>query len=218
MELHRRFDYAALNADVDEKTIVKLCQEALKFDFFAVCVNPAWVQTAHRLIQGSNTRIVSTAGFPLGANRSDIKAAEAARAVKDGASEIDMVANIGWIKSGEFKKAENEIAEVRKSIPFNIILKVIIEASLLNTSQQIEATKAVIFGGAQFVKTGTGFSGDATIEQVTTLQSAAKGKVEVKASGGIRTLKQCREFLLAGASRLGSSSCVQIIEELKRAN
>jgi deoxyribose-phosphate aldolase len=160
---------------------------------------------------------VSTVGFPLGANRTDIKVAEASKAVTDGAMEIDMVANIGWIKSNRLAEVESEILEVRKSIPFNVILKVIIEAPLLSVIQQEEAVKAVINGGAQFVKTGTGFSGDATIEQVENLFLAAGGKIEVKASGGIRTLEQCRKLLESGASRLGSSSCVQIMNELKQA-
>ncbi len=213
--LNRRLDHSSLKPDVDEKLVLRLFDEAIKYDFFAVCVNPIWVKTAKEKLSGANTKVVSTAGFPLGANRSDIKSAEAAKAVKDGASEIDMVAHIGWIKSGDLKKVENEIAEVRKSIPYNVILKVIIEASLLTTSEQIEATKAVISGGAQFVKTGTGFFGDATVEQVQTLCKSAGGKIEIKASGGIRTVEQCRNLIRAGASRLGTSSGVKIMEELK---
>lgn len=213
--LNQIFDYAALKPDVDEKGIIKLCEEARQFDFFAVCVNPAWVKTVRPLLLGSSTRIVATAGFPLGANRTDIKATEASKAVQDGAVEIDMVANIGWIKSGNYKAVEKEIAEVRKSIPFNVIQKVIIEASLLSPSEMTEATKAVIAGGAQFVKTGTGFFGEATVGQVKTLYETAGGKMEVKASGGIKTVEQCLILIEAGATRLGSSACVQIIKELR---
>jgi len=215
-ELNRRFDHAALKADIDEKGIIKLCEEARQFDFFAVAVNPVWVKIAFQQLQGTDTKVVSTAGFPLGANRTDIKTAEAAKAVGDGASEIDMVANIGWIKSGEFSKVTQEISEIRKSIPFNVFLKVIIEASLLSLQEQINSTKSVINGGAQFVKTGTGFSGDVTVKQVGTLFKAANGQIEVKASGGIRTLGQCRKLLEAGASRLGSSSTIQIMHELQQ--
>ena len=214
-DLNRRFDHAALKSDVDEKAVLKLCEEAVEYDFFAVCVNPVWVKIAAEKLNGTNTKVVSTAGFPLGANRTDIKAVEAAKSVKDGASEIDMVTNIGWIKSGDFEKVEKEIAEVRKSIPFNVLLKVIIEASLLTQLELNEATKAVIAGGAQFVKTGTGFFGDATVEQVQTLLKAAGGKIEVKASGGIKTLEKCQKLLSAGAVRLGTSSSVQIMREFK---
>ncbi len=214
--LNRRFDHAALKSDVDEKCINQLCEEAQQYDFFAVAVNPVWVKIAFQQLHGTTTKVVSTAGFPLGANRTDIKTAEAAKAVQDGGSEIDMVANIGWVKSADFKAVEREIAEIRKSIPFNVVLKVIIEVSLLTGQEQINSAKAVIDGGAQFVKTGTGFSGDVTVEQVEALFKAAGGKIEVKASGGIRSLEQCRKLLEAGASRLGSSSSVQIMEELKR--
>ncbi len=214
-DLNRRFDHAALKSDADEKTVLKLCAEAIKYNFFAVALNPAWVRIALEKLAGTNTKVVSTAGFPLGANRTDIKAAEAAKAVSDGASEIDMVANIGWIKSGDFRAVEKEIADVRKSIPFNVVLKVIIEASLLTAPEQINSTQAVISGGAQFVKTGTGFSGDVSLEQVKTLFKAAAGQIEVKASGGIRKLSQCQELIKAGATRLGSSSCVQIMREFQ---
>ena len=216
--LNRLFDHAALKSDVDEKAVLKICEEAIQYDFFAVCVNPVWVEIASGNLANKNTKIVSTAGFPLGANRTNIKVSEATKAVKDGAVEIDMVANIGWIKSGDFRAVEMEISEVRKSIPFNVVLKVIIEASLLTSYEQIEATKAVVAGGAQFVKTGTGFFGDVTVEQVKTLFEAAGGKIEVKASGGIRTVEQCRKLLEAGATRLGTSSSVQIMKELKTAN
>ncbi len=217
-DLNCRFDHAALKPDVDEKGLIKLCDEARQYDLFAVCVNPVWVKTVRGLLLGSSIRIAATAGFPLGANRTDIKATEAAKAVQDGASEIDMVANIGRIKSGDFKAVEREITEVRKSIPFNVLLKVIIEAPLLTRLEQIEATKAVIAGGAQFVKTGTGFFGDATVEQIKTLYEEAQRKIEIKAAGGIKTVEQCLRFIETGATRLGSSSCVRIMQELRRSD
>lgn len=214
-DLHRQFDHSALKADTDDKTVRKLCDDALKYNFFGICVNPIWVKLAAEILRGSDTHVVSTVGFPLGANRSDIKLSEASKAVTDGASEIDIAANFGWIKSKEFKRVENEISEVRKSIPFNVVLKAIIEAPLLDSKQQAEATKAVVNGGAQFVKTGTGFSGEVSIEQVQMLFKASNQRIQVKAAGGIRTLEQCRKLLGAGASRLGSSACVQIMKELK---
>ena len=214
--LNIHFDHAVLKPDVTEQAITKLCNEAIEHKFFAVAVNPVWVRTAAELVQGTNVKVVSTVAFPLGANRTDIKTDEAARAVSDGADEIDMVANLGWLKSGDFTKVEQEIKEIRKSVPFNVLLKVIIECSLLNKPEQISAAKAVINGGAQFVKTSTGFSGGVTLDQVKILFEAVSGQIEVKASGGIKTARQCQDLIECGASRLGSSSSVAIVQELQQ--
>lgn len=212
--LNRRFDHAALRPEVDEAAIRKLCDEAREYGFYSVAVNPVWVGTAADALRGRDVKILTVSGFPLGASRSDVKLIEAAKGVSDGAHEIDMVANIGWLAASRFYPAEEEIAEMRKALPHNVILKVIIEAGCLTEMQQIEATKAVINGGAQFVKTCTGFFGSATVQQVRTLHKAAGGHIEVKASGAIRTLEQCRQLLEAGATRLGSSSSVAIMQEL----
>ncbi len=213
--LHRRFDHAALKPEVDEKAIRTLCEEARAYEFYSVAVNPIWVPLAKKALQGSGVKVLTVSGFPLGAARSDIKVAEAVKGVEDGADEIDMVANIGWLVSGRYVEVEREIAAVRGALPSSVVLKVIIEAGKLTEAQQIDATKAVINGGAQFVKTCTGFFGGATVEQVVTLFCAAEGKVAVKASGGIRTLEQCRALLGAGAVRLGSSASVDIMKELR---
>ena len=212
-KLNNYFDHALLKPDADQQAIAKLCNEAIEYKFFAVAVNPFWVSAAAEIVQGTNVKVVSTVGFPLGANRTDIKTDEAARAVSDGADEIDMVANIGWLKSGDFAKVEQEIKDVRKSVPFNVLLKVIIECSLLTKPEQISAAKAVVNGGAQFVKTSTGFFGGVTLEQVKILFEAVSGQIEVKASGGIKTARQCRQLIECGASRLGSSSSVAIVQE-----
>ena len=212
--LNRRFDHAALLPDVTERDIIRLCAEAQEYHFCCVAANPVWAKLAHDELVGTDVAVLTVSGFPLGASMTNIKIAEAVQGVSDGAAEIDMVANIGWLVSGEFEKAEHEIAEIRESIPDNVILKVIIEAGKLTPSQQTDATLAVINGGAQFVKTCTGFFGGATVDQVRTLHAAANGRIEVKASGGIRTLNQCRELIEAGATRLGSSSSVSILREL----
>jgi len=213
-DLHLRFDHAALQPEVSEPDVRRLCEEALQYRFFAVAVNPVWVRTAADVLRGSPVKILSVAGFPLSAARTDVKLYEAVRGVKDGAHEIDMVANIGWLVSGRYEEVEAEIDEIRRNLPYNVVLKVIIEAGKLTPEQQVEATKCVVNGGAQFVKTCTGFFGGANVEQVATLFQAADGRIEVKASGGIRTLEQCRDLLAAGATRLGSSSSVAIMEEL----
>lgn len=212
-ELNKRFDHAALRPETTEKDIIRLCSEAVEYKLFAIAVNPVWVPIAKDILLGSGVRIVSVAGFPLGANRTESKIVEAVRCANDGAHEIDMVANIGWLISGEPGRAREEISSVRKKLPYNVLLKVIVEAGLLTPPQQIDAVRAVINGGAQFVKTSTGFFGNTTREQIETLSAAAGGQVEVKASGGIRTMEQCRVMLEAGATRLGSSASVSIMRE-----
>ncbi len=215
-DLHRRFDHAALKPEVTERDIISLCREAAKHQFFSVAINPVWVRTAVAELSGSIVKVLSVSGFPLGAARTDIKVAEAVKGVSDGATEIDMVANIGWIVSGEFTNVSSEIENIRTNLPYNVVLKVIIEAGKLTPEQQAEATRCVIDGGAQFVKTSTGFFGGATVEQVALLVEAAAGQIEVKASGGIRTLSQCRALLEAGATRLGSSASAAILAELRQ--
>lgn len=214
-DLNRRFDHSLLSPEVDESSIINLCHEAVDYDFYSVAVNPVWVRMAADELAGTNVRVLSVAGFPLSAARPDVKAFEATRGVADGASEIDMVANIGWLSADRYGDVEEEIRLVREALPYNVVLKVIIEAGKLLPQQQREATKSVINGGAQFVKTCTGFFGGVTVEQVGTLVEAARGQIEVKASGGIKTLRQCRDLLKAGATRLGSSSSASIMEELK---
>jgi len=213
--LNLRFEHTALKPETTAKDIEKLCQEALRWRFYGVVVNPVWVRQCQESLRNSKIKIISVCGFPLGANRTDVKTMEAVKAVNDGANEIDMVANIGWLVADAFTKAEKEIAEIRKSLPYNIILKVIIEANKLNKEQQENATRSGINGGAQFVKTGTGFFGRVTLEQVKTLYHTTQGQIEVKAAGGIKELKQARGLIEAGASRLGCSSSTQIMEQLK---
>lgn len=214
-DLNRRFDHAALKPEVTEVDIVRLCKEAREYELFAVCVNPVWVARCREELALSSVRIVSVAGFPLGANRTDVKVDEAVRAVADGAHEIDMVANIGSILDGRMTEVAREIRAVRDALAFNVVLKVIIEAGLLSRVQMEAATRAVIDGGAQFVKTSTGFFGGATVEQVRNLARAAEGKVAVKASGGIRTAADCLAMIEAGAERLGSSSSVAIMRGIR---
>ncbi len=212
--LNQRFDHATLHSEVDDKAIEIICQEAIEHKFFSIAINPVWTKKAAELTQGTDVKILSVSGFPLGASRTDIKVVEAVKGVNDGAHEIDMVANIGWLASDQFSKAEEEIKIIRENLPYNVILKVIIEAGKLSEAQQIEASKCVVNGGAQFVKTCTGFFGGATVDQVATLYKAVENQIEVKASGGIRTLEQCHALLEAGATRLGSSSSVSILKEL----
>lgn len=213
-ELNLRIDHAALQPQTSEAAIRQACGEAVEHRFHGVAINPVWVDTAAGQLAGTGIKVVAVAGFPLGANRTDIKVAEAVASVNDGALEIDMVANIGWLCSGRFLDAETEIRQVRRNLPPEVVLKVIIEANTLTPDQQVAATKAVINAGAQYVKTGTGFFGPATIEQVSVLFQTSSGLIAVKASGGIRTLGDCRKMLAAGATRLGTSHSVAILREV----
>jgi deoxyribose-phosphate aldolase len=211
--LNKYFDYAALHPEVAQADIEKLCAEAVTFDFFAVCVNPVWVETAVKSLSGSDVKVASVAGFPLGASQTSVKVIEAAEAAQLGAHEIDMVANIGWLCSNRYVEAEAEIRKVRRNLPDGVLLKVIIECGKLSPIQQHEATRTVINAGAQMVKTGTGFFGGADPELVKRLVASAAGQIGVKASGGIKTLEQCHQLIEAGAVRLGSSSCPAIMRE-----
>jgi len=214
--LNRYFDHSLLNPETDLAGIIRLCQEAKEYNFFGIAINPYWVTSAKRELSGSDVRIISVSGFPLSANTTDIKVAEAVRGVQDGADEIDMVANIGLLASGELKKVEEEIYQVRKNLPEDIILKVIIEAPKITPEVQVEAVKAIINAGAEYVKTATGFFGGATVDVVKRLREAAAGKIKIKASGGIRTLADTKALIAAGADRIGSSTSVEIMKENRK--
>lgn len=213
-ELARFFEHTLLRPDATEAAIRQVCREAADCGCHAVVVNPARVAIAVEELSGSPIKVVTVAGFPLGACRSETKIVEAIRGAIDGASEIDMVAAIGWLVDGEWQRAEDEIAQVRRTLPREVVLKVIVEAPLLTPQQQADATRVVINAGAQFVKSGTGFFGPVTVEQVRVLADAARGFVQVKAAGGIKTIEQCHNLIEAGASRLGCSASYELLQSL----
>ncbi len=212
-DLNRRIDHAVLKPQATERDIVAACRDAVQYNLFAVCVNPVWVKTAAQELAGSTVKPISVAGFPLGAERTDIKILQAIKALQDGATEIDMVANIGWLVDGRLSEVESEIQQMRTELPTDVLLKVIIETALLDDTLMASATKAVIAGRAQFVKTSTGFSGPCTPHHINVLHAASKALIEVKASGGIKTPEDCYSYLQAGATRLGTSSSVTIMQE-----
>ncbi|HKK22034.1 MAG TPA: deoxyribose-phosphate aldolase [candidate division Zixibacteria bacterium] len=207
-------DHSILHSDATEAEVRKTCEEARNWRFHSVVVNPIWVPLVRYDLRHSTVKVVTVCGFPLGANRTDIKVAEAMKAVSDGAQEIDMVANIGWLQAGDYSAAGEEIAEIKRRIPFNIMLKVIIECGLLSEEKQVEATKMVIDSGAQFIKTSTGFFGGVTVEQVQRIAKVVNRQIEIKAAGGIRTAELCGHLLEAGAQRLGCSTSVEIMRSL----
>lgn len=207
------FDHTALAPETGPIEIRKLCAEAHEYGFAAVCVNPIWVPLAKRMLVDSPVKVASVCGFPLGANRTDIKTQEAVKAVLDGAAEIDLVANIGWLVSDGFLQAGSEIDAVRRELPDEVILKVIIECNKLTANQQREAARAVADNGAHFVKTGTGFFGAVRVDQIMDIRDAIGDTAQIKAAGGIRALAQCRELIDAGSDRLGCSKTVAIMRE-----
>ena len=209
----RRIDHTQLKPMASKSDIVKLCDEAKKYGFYAVCVNPYYVPLASKLLGGTDIKICSVVGFPLGATFTEIKAAEAERSIRLGASEIDMVMNISAFKSGDFEYVKRDIRCVRERIG-NAILKVIIECCYLTDEEKILAARICEEEGADYVKTSTGFGpGGAKLEDVRILRRALNTRVKIKAAGGIRTFEQAVKFIEAGADRIGTSSGVKIAEE-----
>ncbi len=214
MESHifaRYIDHTNLRPDATAADIHTLCTEAREHEFATVCVNPIWVATAAGELNGSDVGICTVVGFPTGAHTTQIKVAEALQCVRNGATEIDMVANHGWLKEGKDEDYERDIAAVRAAIGSGVILKVIIEASLLSEAETIRAAALVTAAGADFVKTSTGVYGQARLEDVLLLRRVLPPHVKIKAAGGIRTAEQARAFIDAGAERIGTSSSIEIV-------
>jgi deoxyribose-phosphate aldolase len=207
-------DHTLLTPEATSADIVSLCAEADELAVGAVCVSPNWVSLVHKI---TKIPVASVVGFPSGSHLPGIKAAEAAQAVSDGASEIDMVANLGWIASGEWSNLEGEIAAVRQAIGATVVLKVILETGLWSSEQIISACEHSVSGGADYVKTSTGFHkvGGASLEAVRTMRNAVGGDIGVKASGGIRTTTDALAMIEAGASRIGASASRVILSGLK---
>lgn len=214
-ELARRIDHTLLKPEATSADIQKLCDEALRYEFASVCVNPCHAAQAAEALRGSPVRVCVVVGFPLGATLTSVKAFEAGEAIRLGALEIDMVIRIGALKSGDDAAVQADIrAVVEASRRGGSICKAIIETGLLTRDEKIRACRAAMNAGADFVKTSTGFGhGGATVEDVHLIRSVVGPKMGIKASGGIRTLAGCRQMLAAGATRIGTSASVAIIEE-----
>lgn len=226
-ELARLIDHTALKPDTPETHIRKLCEEARRYGFAAVCVNPCYVPLAAELLQGSNVAVCTVVGFPLGANRTPIKAAEAQQAIQDGATELDMVLNVGLLKSGRLRdvledlRAVIELAHQMPLLPSYkpILVKVILETALLTDAEKETACQLALEAGADFVKTSTGFAGGgATVEDVALMRRVVGNRMGIKASGGIRTRAQAEALLAAGATRLGTSAGVALVSDQASAN
>lgn len=209
--MNKTIDHTLLKPQSTKEEILKLCAEAKQFDFASVCVNPYWVKTCAQALEGTDVKVCTVVGFPLGATSTASKAFETKQAIADGATEIDMVLNIGELVSGQLEAVTADIAAVKEAAG-DLVVKVIIEACLLNDEQKVAAAKAVVEAKADFVKTSTGFStGGATLEDVALLKKTVNGKALVKAAGGVRTYDDLVAMLEAGADRIGTSAGVKLL-------
>jgi deoxyribose-phosphate aldolase len=213
-QLAKMIDHTLLKSHATKSNIVRLCEEGKKNNFAAVCINPLYVSLASKLLKGSGVKVDTVVGFPLGANTSSTKAFEAEKAVSDGAEELDMVINIGALKSGDLDFVREDIAAVADvARSGNVVLKVIIEACYLTPAEKVKVCQIILDSGCDFIKTSTGF-GDygAKVEDVRLIRELVGNRMGVKAAGGIRSYSDALKMINAGASRLGTSSGVKIIE------
>ena len=211
-DLNKYIDHTQLKAFATLEDIKTLCEEAMKYNFYAVCVNGCHVKFTKNILQNSEVKIASVIGFPLGSMSTAAKVFEAEEAIKDGADEIDMVINIGWLKEGKLEKVKQDISAVKKAIG-NKILKVIIETCYLSDEEKKTVCKLAVEAKADFVKTSTGFgTGGATIEDVKLMKEAVENKLQIKASGGIRDAETAKKYIKIGVDRIGTSSGIKIVE------
>lgn len=215
----RMIDHTLLKADATREAIVQLAAEAKQYGFASVCVNPAWVKTAAVELAGTDVKVCTVIGFPLGASASEVKACETRAAIADGAQEVDMVIAVGALKSGLATEVERDIRAVVEAAAGQALVKVIIETCLLTDREKELACALAARAGADYVKTSTGFStGGATAADVALMRASIPAEMKVKASGGIRSYEDARAMVEAGASRLGCSSGVQIMQGQRAAS
>jgi deoxyribose-phosphate aldolase len=210
-------DHTLLKPDATRKEIEELCREAAQFQFASVCVNPTWVSFAAQRLAGTPVRVCSVVGFPLGATTADVKGYETRRAIFDGAREIDMVINVGALKSGDLRTVERDIEAVTSACRDCAVLsKVIIEAALLTDDEKVTACTLAKAAGADYVKTSTGFGpGGATAADVALMRRVVGSEMGVKAAGGVRDLEGLKAMVAAGATRVGASAGVKIVQQAR---
>ncbi|WP_114345152.1 deoxyribose-phosphate aldolase [Gottfriedia acidiceleris] len=206
-------DHTLLRADAKREEIAKLAEEAKEFSFASVCINPTWVSYASELLKDSSVKVCTVIGFPLGANTPEVKAFETTNAIENGAEEVDMVINISALKEKNDELVERDVRAVVEAAKGKALVKVIIETCLLTDEEKVRACELSVKAGADFVKTSTGFStGGATVEDVALMRKTVGENVGVKASGGVRNLKDVENVVAAGANRIGTSSGVKIVQ------
>ena len=213
MDISKTIDHTLLKPDARKDGVEKLCKEAAEYKFKAVCVNPSHIELCKKLLKDTEVKVATVVGFPLGANTTETKVFETKDSVLKGADEIDMVINIGALKEGDHQLVENDIRAVVNACEGKAIVKVIIETCLLTDDEKRKACELSMSAGAHFVKTSTGFStGGATVEDVALMKSVVGSNLEVKASGGVRDRETALLMIEAGATRIGTSSGIKIIE------
>lgn len=211
MKIERYIDHTLLKPDTTTDDIKKICEEAKQYNFFSVCVNPSHVELCKSLLEGSDTKVCTVVGFPLGATTPEVKQFETVQAIRNGADEIDMVINIGALKAGDLEAVQKDIEAV-VNVKGEALVKVIIETALLTPDEIVTASELSKKAGADFVKTSTGFNGrGASVEDVTLMKSTVGDALGVKASGGIRSKEDALQMIEKGATRLGASSGVKIV-------
>lgn len=210
-------DHTLLKPDATEEDIRKVCEEALTYSFASVCINPFWVKLVSRLLQNSTVKTCTVIGFPLGANTPEVKAFETKNAVMNGAEEVDMVINIGALKSGKYQEVKRDIEGVVKASGPHVKVKVILETGLLTDEEKKKGSVLAMEAGADFVKTSTGFGpGGAIAYDVALMRKAVDGCLGVKAAGGIRSYEKAVEMVKAGATRIGTSASIDIVRKHER--
>ncbi|MBT2645999.1 deoxyribose-phosphate aldolase [Bacillus sp. ISL-34] len=208
-------DHTLLKADATKEQIKVLCEEAREYNFASVCVNPTWVKYASELLEGSDVKVCTVIGFPLGATTPETKAFETKDAISNGAHEVDMVINIGALKDRDDELVERDIRAVVAASTGKALSKVIIETSLLTDEEKVRACELAVKAGTDYVKTSTGFStGGATVEDITLMRKTVGPDIGVKASGGVRNTSDAQKVIEAGATRIGASAGVSIVKGL----
>ncbi|KAF0825588.1 deoxyribose-phosphate aldolase [Cytobacillus firmus] len=211
----KMIDHTLLKADATKDQIEKICAEAKEYNFASVCVNPTWVKLSSDLLNGTEVKVCTVIGFPLGASTPETKAFETKNAIENGATEVDMVINIGALKGGDNELVERDIRAVVDAAKGKALTKVIIETCLLTEEEKVRACELSVKAGADFVKTSTGFStGGATAEDIALMRKTVGPDIGVKASGGVRSAEDAQKMIEAGATRIGASSGAAIVNGL----
>lgn len=213
VDLAGLIDHSFLLQTATPEQIAKICEEADRFRFAAVCILPVYVRQAVDLLKGKPPQVCTVIGFPTGASTSTVKLYEAQEATENGATELDVVINLGWLKTGQTEAVYKELAQIKSDT--GQVMKVILETGLLTDAEKKLAAEISMDAGADFVKTSTGWFGGATLEDVRLLKDVARDRIGIKASGGIRTAAQAFDLVMAGATRLGTSQGVQLIQQLE---
>ena len=215
MNLAKMIDHTLLRADAEKEEVEKLCSEALEYGFKSVCVNPYYVSLCKEKLKDSPVEIATVIGFPLGNNKKEVKAFETSSAIEDGASEVDMVINLPALKNGDYSIVRDDIRAVVEAAKGRALVKVIIESCYLTDEEKVKACQLAMEAGADYVKTSTGFgTGGASVHDIELMKSVVKDELGIKASGGIRDYETSMAMINAGATRLGASAGVKIIESL----